>query len=295
VPLGDHLVGVDGLEVDLPREDEVVVSQLGQFVEDALERDPHRVLDEARLEVRVLDDEQLVGTLEELVDRRAHRALDDLDEPLRVEPLGRADEERAPPALVVGRERDELEDPLDVGVVEARLEEPIGGRAADEPLRAGASVDPGRLDADDAAGGVVGGGRDPDQLHHLLGPHPRDGGLALDRVARGHLDLGAQRLLAADDGARDVLGELLDEQRLLEDEPVYRLLEQLGEARHVHSPLGRVEVDRAGDLGGDELLVRSAAEADRLADAGDADPGQAEPHLGLGGLKVGREQFAWLH
>jgi len=49
----------------------------------------------------------------------------------------------------------------------------------------------------------------------------------------------------------------------------------------VHAALGRVEVDGARDLGGDELLVRPAAEADRLADAGDADPGQAESNLGL--------------
>ena len=54
------------------------------------------------------------------------------------------------PALVVGRERHELEDPLDVVVAEAGLEQPLGGRAADEALRARARVDPGRLDADDA-------------------------------------------------------------------------------------------------------------------------------------------------
>ena len=35
-------------------------------------------------------------------------------------------------------------------LVEAGLEQPLGGLAADEPLRARAGVDPGRLDADDA-------------------------------------------------------------------------------------------------------------------------------------------------
>ncbi len=44
-----------------------------------------RVLDEARLQMSVLDDEQLVRTLQQLVDRRAHRALDDADEMLRVD------------------------------------------------------------------------------------------------------------------------------------------------------------------------------------------------------------------
>ncbi len=67
--LGHDLVRVDRLEVELSREDEVAVAELGQLVEDALERDAYRVLHEARLQVRVLDDEQLVGPLEELVDR----------------------------------------------------------------------------------------------------------------------------------------------------------------------------------------------------------------------------------
>src|SRR2546430_16158844 len=133
VTLGHDLVRVDRLEVDLARQDEVAVVEARQLVEEALEGPAYRVLDEPRLQVRVLDDEQLVGPLEELVDRRAHRALHDLDEPLRVEAFRRADEERAAPALVVRRERDELEDPLDVAVPEAGLEQPVGGRTADEP------------------------------------------------------------------------------------------------------------------------------------------------------------------
>ena len=47
------------------------------------------------------------------------------------------------------RERDEVEDPVDVLV--ARLGQPLGGPAANEPLRARAGVDPRRLDPDDAA------------------------------------------------------------------------------------------------------------------------------------------------
>ena len=148
--------------------DEVAVVEPGQLVEDALERDAYGVLDEPRLQVRVLDDEQLVRPLEELVDRRAHRALDDLDEPLGVETFRGADEERAAAALVVRRERDELEDPLDVAVVEARVEQAVGGRAAHETLRARAGVDPGRLDADDAPHALARGGGDPDQRDHLL-------------------------------------------------------------------------------------------------------------------------------
>ena len=80
------------------------------------------VLDEARLQVRVLDDEELVGSLEQLVDRGAHRALDDASELLGVHGLVRADVERSAAALVVGRDGDELQDPFDLGLFEARLE-----------------------------------------------------------------------------------------------------------------------------------------------------------------------------
>mgnify|MGYP003693922279 CR=1 FL=1 len=124
-------------------------SSAGIRVEHALEGDPDRILDEARLEMRVLDHEQLVGPLQELVDRRAHRALDDFDQLLRVHARLRADVERPAPALVVRRDRDELEDPLDVPVVEARLEQSLARPAAHEPLRARARIDARGLDADE--------------------------------------------------------------------------------------------------------------------------------------------------
>src|SRR3712207_7828980 len=45
--------------------------------ERALDHQAHRVLDEPRREMRVLDDEELVGPLQELVHGRAHRPLDE--------------------------------------------------------------------------------------------------------------------------------------------------------------------------------------------------------------------------
>ena len=138
VALGNDLVRVDRLEVQLAREHEVGVVELGQLVEHALERDAHRVLDEARLQVRVLDDEELVGPLQQLVDRRAHRRLDELDQPFGVDARERADEERALAALVVRRDRDELEDPLDVVVARSppRAGAPRPGRGR-APARTG--------------------------------------------------------------------------------------------------------------------------------------------------------------
>src|SRR6185437_5572839 len=52
--LGEHVVVVDGLQVDLPREDEVAVVEAGVTLERLLERDTDGVLDEARLQVGVL-------------------------------------------------------------------------------------------------------------------------------------------------------------------------------------------------------------------------------------------------
>jgi hypothetical protein len=48
---------------------------------------------------------------------------------------------------------------------------------------------------------------------------------------------GAEGALAADDVARDVLGERLHVQRLGPDHRFDRLLEQLRKARHVHALL----------------------------------------------------------
>src|SRR5262249_60934090 len=101
------------------------------------------VLDETGLQVRVLDDEELVGPLQQVVDRCAHRALGDVDEYLGVEILLRSDEQRLFPALVVCRNRDELEDPLDVARIEASIEQPLRRAVADEALRAWARVDAG--------------------------------------------------------------------------------------------------------------------------------------------------------
>src|ERR1051326_4284681 len=44
---------------------------------------------------------------------------------------------------------------------------------------------------------------------------------------------GVRRVVGVD-AARDVLGEILDEERLVLDDALDRLLEELGEARHVH-------------------------------------------------------------
>ena len=129
-------------------------------------------------------------------------------------------------------------------------------------------------------------GGDSDQRHHLLRRELRHRRRPLVRVARSDAHLGEQRILALDDMAGDMLGEILDEERVVVDDALDRLLEELGEARHVHALLRRIEVDGAVDRREDELLPCAAADANGLLDSGDAGAGQAERHLRRRGLQV---------
>jgi len=94
-------------------------------------------------------------------------------------------------------------------------------------------------------------------------------------------------LLPLDDVARDVLREVLDEELLLDHDLVDRLLEDLGEAGHVHALLRRVEVDEALDVGGDESVAPAVLHAHGLLDAGDAGARKADADLGRRSLQVG--------
>ena len=59
--------------------------------------------------------------------------------------------------------------------------------------------------------------------------------------------------------------------------------------------LGRIEVDRALDVGGDELLAAAVAEPDRLRDSANARAREAEAHIGRRGLEVVVRDEAWVH
>ena len=106
----------------------------------------------------------------------------------------------------------------------------------------------------------------------------------LAREARLDRHLGAQRLLALEDVRGDVLCELLCEQGLADHDLLDRLPEQLRKAGHVHALLRRIQVDRALDVRGHELLVLTPAEADRLVDAANAGARETDAHLGGGRL-----------
>ena len=155
----------------------------------------------------------------------------------------------------MSRKRHQLEDTRDVAVGEPGLEQPLRRGAADEPLSARARVDPGRLDADHAPDARGRRGGDPDQLHHRLRRQVGHGRAAGDGVLRLDPHFGTQCTLSLDDVAGDVLGERLDVERLCDHDGVDRLAEDLREAGHVDALLGRVEIDGAGDVGGEGLLA----------------------------------------
>jgi len=78
----------------------------------------------------------------------------------------------------------------------------------------------------------------------------------------------ARRVPVSDAAA--MLGEHFDEERLPFDDELDRLLEELGEARHVDALLVGCEVDRAVDHRRHHRRGVAAADAHRLLDARDA-------------------------
>jgi hypothetical protein len=244
------------------------------------------VLDEAWLQVRVLDDEQLVGPLQQVVDRRAHRALRDVDEELCVEVLLGSHEKGLAAALVVGRDRDEIEDPVDVRLIEAGIEESLGRPVADEPLRARARVDPGRLDAHRTPRSGLGRRGDPAERHHLLRREAGDRRAPVDRPLGANPDLGLHCPLPLDHALRDEFGQDLDEHCLPLDDQLDRILEELGEARHVDAFLIGGEVDGAVDRRGHDGLRVPATDAYCLLHTGDARPREGERDLRRRRLEV---------
>jgi len=91
------------------------------------------------------------------------------------------------------------------------------------------------------------------------------------------VDLGAQAVLALADEPRDVRGQRLGLEGLVEHHVLDRLVDRFLEARHVRALLARVQVDEAFDLRVEELRLLSVGpNPDHLLDAGHAHPGQAD-------------------
>ena len=87
---------------------------------------------------------------------------------------------------------------------------------------------------------------------------------------------------------RDPVGEHLHEQALAEHDVVDRLVEELGEARHVDALLVAGEVDGALELGRHQDLLGAPADPDRLVDPRHARAREREPDRRRRGLEVAR-------
>ena len=92
-------------------------------------------------------------------------------------------------------------------------------------------------------------------------------------------NLGTESALPLDDAPRDVLGEHLDEQRLAIDDELDGLLEELGEARHVHALLIGSEIDGAVDHRGHDRLRVATTDANRFLHARDTRAREGERDL----------------
>ena len=291
VTLGDDVVAVDRLQVLLPGHHEGIGVQVGELAADSADHFPHAVFDEARLRVGLLDHRQLVGTLHQLVYLRAHRLLDDLQQPAGVDVelaiLGTADVEGSDAALVMGGDRDRLDHPLDLLGVEALLGEAIAGRSGDHLLGAGAGGHSLGLDAGQAPGTAVGRDGSTEEGVDLLRGVPGDRRGDGLRIACRDRDLRPHPCLALANALGDMRRQRLRPQRgFAEHDGVDRLADDLLEPRHVDAGLLWVEVDEALQLGEVELGGAVCLHLDHLLDPGDADPGQADSRFRPRGLDV---------
>ena len=234
----------------------------------------------------MLDDEELVGPLQEVVDRRAHRSLGDVDEHLGIEVLLRSDEERLAAALVVGRDRDELEDAVDVGRVEAGLERRSEARLRTRPCAQGHALIPvastptaRRVPVSDAAAiphsvTISCVARPVTGVRRWIGHCARIHTSALSAPCRSTTLLAMCSASTSTSRASPV------------DDELDRLLEELGEPRHVDALLVGGQIDGAVDHGGHDRLGVATSDAHSFLDAGDARPRERERDLRCRSLKV---------
>ena len=221
--------------------------------------------------------------------------LDDLEQGGRVDlvlaQLGAADVQRAEAALVMGRDRNHFEDPLDFRLVKSLALEPLTRGAGDQLLSAWARRDPLGRDADQPARADLGRGRETVEGVQLLRFDARDRRWLVLREPGFDAHLGAARALAGADELRDVLGQVLGlEGRVAEHYLADRLVDDLLEARHVRALLVRAEFDHAFEPGREQLLASVLAQPDHLFDSGHADSGETQRERRRLRLNVGQQR-----
>src|SRR5215211_962577 len=299
VAFGHHVVRVDRLEVLLARGDKGVDAEPAEAIDRHADHLPHAVLHEAGAEMGLLHDLHLVRALHQLVDLRAHRCLDDLEQGLGIELVEAAprtaDMERPDAALVVGRDGHGLEHARDLVVAKAVLPQPLPRAVHHELLGAGAGGHPLGLHSDESPRSSRRRYCRSEQRVDLLGCQAGHGGSFVLRVARRNRDLGAPPVLAVAYALSYVRGERLRlESGFAEDDLVDRLVHDLFEARHMRPLLLRAEVDQAFELCIKQLLGPVRANADDFLDTGDAHAREAQVGRRPARLDVAPEKRASL-
>jgi hypothetical protein len=106
--------------------------------------------------------------------------------------------------------------------------------------------------------------------------------------------LGAQGLLALAHELRDVCGEGLGLERLVEHDVLDRLVDRLLEARHMRALLLRIEIDEALELRGEELGRRAfGTDSHHLFDASYPNARKAQVSCGTSRLDVLQHRCPW--
>jgi hypothetical protein len=108
------------------------------------------------------------------------------------------------------------------------------------------------------------------------------------------VNLGAQRILAFTHELRDVRGERLRLERLVEHDMLDRVVDRLLEARHVRALLLRIEIDEALELRGEELGRRAfGTNSYNLFDASYPNARKAQVSCGTSRLDVLQHCCPW--
>ena len=127
------------------------------------------LIDEPRMPVRLLDDEELVDALEEIVVLGAHRRFHDLDQVLGADRTSRSHQQAAAPTLVVSGDRHQLQHSVGQGRLETGVDQSFTRMRAHHVLGAGARHHALGLDADQLDVSRRRGSRHADERVELLG------------------------------------------------------------------------------------------------------------------------------
>jgi mannose-6-phosphate isomerase len=284
---------VDRFFVHLARENERLVAEIRVHVESAREYAANHVFDKARVVVSLVDDEKLVGSLQEIVGFARHRVFDDFDEILGANGVRVIDPDQndAPPALIVGRDRKRIECARRLLLRKADVDQLVERVLAHHRLRARAGGHPFGFHPDDASRTALIGVRDPDQGVSLFAALAAYGRPTLQSELRAQAHVGSYRPLATYDLARYRLDQALDGSRFrIASEHVERcFFEEFGETRHVHAGFVGRKIGDHAQLAVIDLRAAVDLEVHDPPHAQNAGSIEREPNLRFLRLAIGIE------